>query len=77
MMTIKERARWLERHCHITNRIEMMTDHGLLVVKIFNRKGKAVRVTYKDGEPVDIQRAPDELLRPINPRWKDFEFGGF
>ena len=66
-MTIDERARRLERHCHMTNRLEMMTSNGLLVVKIFDCDGKAVRVTYKDGEPVDIQKASTELLRPIKP----------
>ena len=76
-MTIDERARRLERHCHMTNRMDMMTGNGLLVVKIFDCDGKAVRVTYKDGEPVDIQKASDELLRPIKPQDNEITFGGF
>lgn len=77
MKNLEERARRLEKHCHITNRIEMMTDVGLLVVKIFDDHGKAFRVTYHDDIPVDIQRASDHLLRPINPHWQDIKFGGF
>jgi hypothetical protein len=57
------------------NRMEMMTSNGLLVVKVFDNNGKAVRVTYKDGEPVDIQKANPELLRPIKSN--TVEFGGF
>ena len=34
-----------------------------------------VKVTYKDGEAVDIQKANPELLRPI--KTNDVEFGGF
>lgn len=76
-VSIRERARRLERHCHMTNRMEMMTSNGLLVVKVFDDHGKAVRVTYKDGEPVDIQKAPDELLRPIKTHGNEITFGGF
>ena len=76
-MSIRDRARRLEKHCHMTNRMEMMTHNGLMVVKIFDDHGKAVRVTYKDGEPVDIQNAPDELLRPIKTNNKEINFGGF
>lgn len=75
MMSIHERARRLERHCHMCNRLEMMTDRGLIVVKIFDDHGKAVRVTYKDGEPVDIQKGNPELLKPIKNN--DLTFGGF
>ena len=74
-MELKERARMYERHCHLCNRFEMMTSNGLMVVKIFDDNGKAVRVTYKDGEPVDIQKANPELLRPIKSN--TVEFGGF
>jgi hypothetical protein len=74
-VSIRERARRLERHCHMCNRMEMMTSNGLLVVKVFDNNGKAVRVTYKDGEPVDIQKANPELLRPIKSN--TVEFGGF
>ena len=74
-MMIAERARRLEKHCHMTNRLEMMTSNGMLVVKVFDDHGKAVRVTYKDGEPVDIQKANPELLRPIKSN--DVTFGGF
>ena len=76
-MEMKNRARMLERHCHLCNRFEMMTSNGLLVVKIFDDNGKAVRVTYKDGEPVDIQKAPDDMLRPIKTHGNEITFGGF
>ena len=74
---IAERAKRLEKHCHMCHRLEMMTSNGLLVVKIFNDHGKAVRVTYKDGEPVDIQKAPDDMLRPIKTNSNEITFGGF
>ena len=76
-MTIAERARRLERHCLVCNRCEVMTQRGMVVVKIFDDQGKAVRVAYKDGESVDIQRAPAELLRPINTNNNEITFGGF
>lgn len=76
-MRIDERARRLEKHCHMCNRMELMTSNGLLVVKIFDDHGKAVRVTYKDGEPVDIQKAPDDMLRPIKTKSNEITFGGF
>ena len=74
-MSIKERARRLERHSRMCNRMEMMTSNGMLVVKVFDDNGKAVRVTYKDGEAVDIQKANPEFLRPIKSN--DVTFGGF
>lgn len=73
-MTIPEKARRIERHWHLETRFEVMTDKGMLVVKIFKRDDKAVRITYKNGEAVDIQKANPE---PMRTKKNDVKFGGF
>ena len=77
MKSLEDRAKWLRHNCKETNCMEIETSRGKLGVKIYDCNGQAVRVSIKDDKVVDISRTHPSMLRPFNPDWQDFEFGGF
>lgn len=77
MKNLEERARWLRHHCKETNHMEIMTPRGKLELRIYDCNGQAIRVSSKDDKVVDISKTHPAMLRPFNPKWQDFQFGGF
>lgn len=65
------------RKYKICNEYSMRTINGDLDVTIYDYNGSAMRVTRKNGECIGVEKVHQSLLQPINPQWKDFQFGGF
>ena len=77
MNNLESRARWLRHHCKLVNYFEVETPRGKLSIRIYDNNGKAVRVSSKDDQVVDISLTAESLIRPFNTDWQDIQFGGF